>query len=55
MSVLYVDYPSVVQQPAVEAARIAAFLGQDLNVQAMTSQVEQSLYRERSGALAGKN
>jgi hypothetical protein len=55
MSVLYVDYPSVVQQPAVEAGRIAAFLGQDLNVQAMTSQVEQSLYRERSGALAGRN
>jgi hypothetical protein len=55
MSVHYVDYPSVVQQPAVESARIAEFLGQPLNIEAMTAQVEKSLYRERSGALAGKN
>jgi hypothetical protein len=55
MSVHYVDYPSVVQQPAVESTRIAEFLGQPLNIEAMTAQVEKSLYRERSGALAGKN
>ena len=55
MSVLYVDYPSVVQQPRVEAGRIAEFLGQELKIDAMVAQVEQSLYRERSGALAGKN
>jgi hypothetical protein len=55
MSVLYVDYPSVVLQPRVEAGRIAEFLGQELKIDAMVAQVEQSLYRERSGGLAGKN
>ena len=54
MSVLFVDYPAVVQQAGVESGRIAEFLGQPLNVEAMTAQVERSLYRERSGALAGK-
>ena len=53
--VLYVDYPAVVQQPAVESARIAEFLGQPLDVGKMTAQVEQSLYRERSGAVAAKS
>ena len=55
MSVLYVDYPAVVQQPAVESGRISEFLGQPLNVEFMTAQVEKSLYRERSGAMAGKS
>jgi Sulfotransferase domain len=54
MIVHYVDYPAVVQQAAVESSRIAEFLGQKLDVAAMTTRVEQSLYRERSGALAGK-
>jgi Sulfotransferase domain len=55
MSVHYVDYPSVVQQPGVESARIAEFLGQPLKIDAMKAQVEQSLYRERSGAVAAKS
>ena len=55
MSALYVDYPAVVQQPAVESGRIAEFLGQPLDVQGLTAQVERSLYRERSDAMAGKS
>jgi hypothetical protein len=55
MRVHYVDYPSVVQQPAVESEHIAEFLGQQLNIQAMTAQVEKSLYRERSGAVMAKS
>jgi hypothetical protein len=55
MSVLYVDYPAVVQQPRVEAEHIAEFLGQPLKLEAMVAQVEKSLYRERSGAPAIKS
>ena len=57
MAVLYVDYPAVLNAPEAEAARVAAFLGVKLNIAAMTSQVEQSLHREKSGsspAAAGK-
>ena len=45
--VLYVDYAAVVENPLHEAKRIHAFLGGRLNVTAMASAVESSLYRNR--------
>jgi hypothetical protein len=46
--VLYVDYPSVVENPLREAKRINAFLGGKLKVEAMASAVESNLYRNRA-------
>ena len=46
-AVLYLDYPAVVEDPLREAKRINAFLGGKLNVEAMASAVESSLYRNR--------
>ena len=51
MSVLYVDYPALLQDAHREAERVRAFLEQDLDVAAMAQQVDQSLYRERSAPL----
>ena len=48
MAVLYVEYGAVVRDARTEAEKIKAFLGIDLDLDAMTRQVEQSLYRERS-------
>jgi hypothetical protein len=47
MSVLYVDYPALLQDARREAVRVRAFLEQELDVEAMVRQVDQSLYRER--------
>ncbi|MGE5207055.1 MAG: sulfotransferase domain-containing protein [Chlamydiota bacterium] len=55
-AVLYVDYPAVLQAPEENARKICSFLGRDLDVSAMISQIEQSLHREKSasaGTLAG--
>jgi hypothetical protein len=49
MAVLYVEYGAVLQDARGEASKIKAFLGLDLDVDAMAQQVEQSLYRERAG------
>src|SRR5271165_1447536 len=46
-SVLYVDYAAVLDDAPREASRICDFLGQELNLEAMASKVEQSLHRER--------
>ncbi|HXJ55373.1 MAG TPA: sulfotransferase domain-containing protein [Candidatus Dormibacteraeota bacterium] len=48
--VLYVEYSAVVEDPLPEATRINAFLGGGLNVTAMVSAVESSLYRNRQAA-----
>jgi hypothetical protein len=48
ITVLYVDYPAVLHAPEEQAARICAFLRQNLDVAAMTRQIEQSLHREKS-------
>jgi hypothetical protein len=47
---LYLDYSAVVEDPRREARRIAAFLGRDLDVEAMAGAVESSLYRNRQPA-----
>jgi len=48
--VLYLDYSVVVADPLREARRISEFLGRDLDVKAMASAVESSLYRNRQKA-----
>src|SRR6267143_1947910 len=45
--VLYLDYAAVVEDPRREARRITAFLGHDLDIEAMAGAVESSLYRNR--------
>ena len=45
--VLEVEYAAVVARPLEEARRIAAFLGGDLDVEAMAGAVNPSLYRNR--------
>ena len=47
MSVLFVDYPALLQDARREVARVRDFLEQDLDVEAMARQVDQTLYRER--------
>jgi hypothetical protein len=56
MTVLYVEYGSVLRDPHAESARISAFLGQSLDLEAMVGKVERSLHRERIGSasLAGQ-
>jgi len=46
--VLDVDYHSVLQQPEAQAVRVADFVGQRLNIAAMTRAVDPSLHRERA-------
>lgn len=50
IAVLYVDYPAVLEAPEREADRICTFLGRQLDVAAMTRQIEQSLHREKSSS-----
>ena len=45
--VLYLEYSAVVEDPRREARRITAFLGRDLDMEAMARAVESSLYRNR--------
>jgi hypothetical protein len=51
IAVLRMEHSAVIASPRVEAARIASFLGQPLEIEKMISQVEGSLYRERSSAM----
>lgn len=48
--VLYLDYAAVVENPRQEAARINAFLGGTLDVEAMAGAVAADLYRNRQPA-----
>ena len=47
-TVLYVDHGVVLERPQQEAARIANFLGGNLDINQMAAQVERSLHREKS-------
>ena len=47
MEVLYVDYAAVLRDPLAISHEIKAFLARPLDVQQMTSVVDQSLYRQR--------
>jgi hypothetical protein len=47
---LYVDYADVIAEPAREARRIAAFVGEGLDVERMAAAVDGSLYRNRRTA-----
>jgi hypothetical protein len=47
LKVLRVAYHDVLQSPKVVAEKLTGFLGITLNVEAMTGQVDQSLYRNR--------
>lgn len=48
--VLWVSHRSVLEAPREAAARVAAFLGQELDVERMAAAVDRSLYRQRSRA-----
>ena len=48
VSVLRVDYHSLLKEGKDTAEKIAVFLGLPLNIEAMTQQVDQNLYRNRS-------
>jgi hypothetical protein len=47
---LYVSYNEVLEQPALHAARVNAFMGGALDEQAMAQVVDPSLYRNRQSA-----
>lgn len=46
--VLYVNYNLMLQEPAARIAQVNAFLGGDLDTQAMSAAIDQSLYRNRA-------
>ncbi len=52
LSALRVEHSTVLAQPREESERIAKFVGVPLNVDAMSRQVERSLYRERAGTMS---
>lgn len=52
MSVLYIDYPAVLQQAQEQTAKISAFLKLELDTAAMIRQIEHSLHREKTASIA---
>ena len=47
VGVLFVEHKEVIDNPILQASRIQDFLGKKLNIQAMASVVDSSLYREK--------
>jgi broad-specificity NMP kinase len=47
IDILYVNYSEVMSDPGDQAKKINRFLGNELNVEAMTATVDPSLYRQR--------
>jgi hypothetical protein len=47
VEILKVDYASVIENPLDEAEKIASFLGKELDLDAMKSTVEPTLYRNK--------
>jgi hypothetical protein len=54
-SVLRVEHSAVLVQPREESLRVAEFIGMQLNVDEMATQVESALYRERAGSMSAPN
>ena len=52
MTVLRIEHSAVIADARVEVAKVVEFLGRPLDVEKMAHQVEDSLYRERSPAVA---
>jgi len=50
IEVLNVSYNDLMKRPAEQAARVAAFLGGEVDVEEMAGTVDSSLYRNRKGA-----
>ena len=50
IEVLDVSYNDLMKRPAEQAARVAAFLGGEVDVEEMAGTVDSSLYRNRKGA-----
>jgi len=48
IAVLYIEYASVLEKPEQIARTVSLFLGKVLDVKAMSGQVEQSLYHEKT-------
>jgi hypothetical protein len=51
ISLLEVNYSTVVDNPAAECAKIKDFLNKDIDVESMSAKVSSSLYRNRQLAL----
>ena len=47
MSILYVSYNHILQNPQPSLSQINQFLGGNLNVKAMLQEIDHKLYRER--------
>jgi len=54
IEVLYIEYKTAIQSPRETAEKMASFLGQELDIDAMQKAVDGSLYRNRSEKMAGK-
>jgi hypothetical protein len=52
LSVLRVEHSTVLAKSREESDRIAKFVGVPMNIDAMSQQVERSLYRERAGTVS---
>lgn len=50
VDVLYIHYGAMLAEPQTQAELVTAFLGSDLNVEAMTAVVDPNLYRNRATA-----
>jgi hypothetical protein len=52
LTVTYVSYANVLENPGKTARSISDFLGKDLNVEAMSREVDHSLYHEKLSVFA---
>lgn len=47
MEVLYVNYAEIIENPEEMSENISSFLGQDLELEAMTTRIDKNLYRNK--------
>jgi tetratricopeptide (TPR) repeat protein len=50
MDVMFVNYADIIADPQEQAENLEAFLGQDLDISAMTKAVDKNLYRNKTSA-----